>query len=252
MTGTVGRRWFNGLVLLVAMLGSAVAVQAAEGRTVLVLGGTGQLGAEIVRLLVRNGDRVTVFARPTSDRSRLRDLPVDYAVGDLKNDADVAAALRARKFDAVVVAVRVMDGDIHFYETIMKPVTAHAKATGVTQIIHHAAVGAGANAGKFKALGWDKVPGLMDRLKDQGVGEEILRASGVPYTIIRNSRLHPDGTPSTGKAELTEDDSVLTPMTRADLALFTLRCLGNPACLNKTYHVKDPSLAWPPPPSAAQ
>lgn len=247
MTGTVRGRWFNGLVLFVALLGSAVTAQAAESRAVLVLGGTGQLGAEIVRLLVRNGDRVTVFARPTSDRSRLKGLPVNYAVGDLKNDADVAAALRGGKFDAVVVAVRVMDGDIHFYETIMKPVTVHAKATGVAQIIHHAAVGAGANAAKFKSLGWDKVPALMDRLRDQGVGEEILRASGVPYTIIRNSRLHPDGTPSTGNAELTEDESVLTPMTRADLALFTLQCLGKPSCLNKTYHVRDPSLTWPPP-----
>jgi hypothetical protein len=69
----------------------------------------------------------------------------------------------------------------------------------------------------------------------------------VPYTIIRNTRLWPDGTPPTGRAELTEDDTTITPMTRADLARLTVQCLDNPACLNKTFHVRDTSLAWPPP-----
>jgi hypothetical protein len=36
-------------------------------------------------------------------------------------------------------------------------------------------------------------------------------------------------------------------MTRADLAIFTLRCLANPDCYGKVYHVRDESLAWPPP-----
>jgi len=74
----------------------------------------------------------------------------------------------------------------------------------------------------------------------------------VPYTIIRNARLYPDEKPATGQAELTEDDTVLTPMTRADLAILTLRCVGNAACYRKTYHVKDLSLPWPPPGAAAR
>ena len=247
MTALFKRRWITLFLLCLASnCGSAYAADSAAGE-VLVLGGTGQLGAAIVKLLVANGDHVTVFARAASDRSRLQGLPVDYATGDLLNPADIGAALRTRKFHVIVSAIRVENGDIHFYEKIMRPLTEQARATGVAQIIHHGAVGAGSNAGKFATLGWEKVPGLLDRLKDQGIGEDILRASGVPYTIIRNTRLYPDGTPSTGQAQLTEDDSVITPMTRADLALFTLHCLGNPACLNKTYHVRDPSLAWPPP-----
>jgi uncharacterized protein YbjT (DUF2867 family) len=129
----------------------------------------------------------------------------------------------------------------------MTPLAVQARATGVGQIIHHGAVGAGSNAAQFPGLGWEKVPGLLDRLKDQGVGENIVRASGVPWTIIRNTRLYPDGTPATSTAKLTEDDTVINAMTRKDLALLTLSCLGNPACLNKTFHVKDGSLPWPPP-----
>ena len=58
---------------------------------------------------------------------------------------------------------------------------------------------------------------------------------------------YPDGTPATGKAELTRDDAVIGPMTRADLAVLTGQCLAKPDCLGKTFHVRDPSLAWPPP-----
>jgi uncharacterized protein YbjT (DUF2867 family)/peroxiredoxin len=217
------------------------------GREILVLGGTGALGAEIAKLLVAQGVRVTVFTRPGSERVRLQRLPVSYVEGDLTREADVAGAFRGRRFHAVISAVRVETGDTQFYATIMGPLTIQAKANGVAHYIHSGAVGAGANAAKFGGLGWEKVPGLLDRLKDQGVGEDLLRASGVPYTIIRNTRLWPDGTPPTGKAELTEDDSTITPMTRTDLARLTVQCLDNPACLNKTFHVRDTSLAWPPP-----
>lgn len=232
--------------LFLCMAGPAAAAPPAP-REVLVLGGTGQLGAEIVRRLVDRGDRVTVFTRPGSDRARLAGLPVRYAEGDLLKDTDVAAVFEGARFQYVIVAVRVEDRDPHFYEKFLPGLTAQAKAAGVAQIIHHGAVGAGRNAEKFPNLGWEKVPGLLDRLKDQGVGEDIVRGSGVPWTIIRNTRLYPDGTPPTGKAELTADDSVIGPMTRADLAVLTLSCLGNPECLGKTWHVRDPSLVWPPP-----
>jgi uncharacterized protein YbjT (DUF2867 family) len=237
----------SALILLAVPPGAVALAASTPPRDILVFGGTGQLGAEIVRCLVSRGDRVTVFTRPASDRSRLRGLPVTWAEGDLLNEADVTAAFATGRFEYVIVAVRVQDGDPHFYSKFLPALTARAKAAGVAQLIHHGAVGAGRNAEKFAGLGWDKVPGLLDRLQDQGVGEDILRASGVAWTVIRNTRLYPDGTPATGKAELTEDDSVIGPMTRADLAALTLGCLGNPACLGKIFHVRDPSLAWPPP-----
>jgi hypothetical protein len=30
-----------------------------------------------------------------------------------------------------------------------------------------------------------------------------------------------------------------------------VQCVGNAACFGKVYHVKDPSLAWPPPRAAS-
>lgn len=221
--------------------------QASARDRVLVLGANGQLGAAIVQLLVTNGRPVTAMVRENSDRKRLEGLKVEYVIGDVTNDADVAAAFKGRRYAAVVVALRVNNNDIHFYEKALTPIGKYAKAAGVKQIIHHGAVGAGKNIERIPHEGWDRIPGIYDRMRDQGVGEDLIRASGVPYTIIRNARIYPADTPSTGKAQLTEDDSVVSPMTRADLAIFTLRCMGNKSCYNKTYHVKDDSLAWPPP-----
>ena len=216
---------------------------------VLVLGASGQLCAAIVQQLVKNGKPVTAMVRENSDRKRLEGLNIEYVTGDVTNDADVAAAFKGRRYAAVVVALRVIDGDIHFYEKALTPIGKYANTAGVKQIIHHGAVGAGRNLERIAHEGWDRIPGIYDRMRDQGVGEDLIRASGVPYTIIRNARIYPAATPSTGKAQLTEDDTVVSPMTRADLAIFTLRCLGNKSCYNKTYHVRDDSLAWPPPAS---
>ncbi|MEO8225735.1 MAG: NAD(P)H-binding protein, partial [Gammaproteobacteria bacterium] len=99
------------IALLVALPGGLAWAGATTPREILVLGGTGNLGAEIVRRLVDQGDRVTVFTRPGSDRARLEGLRVSYVEGDLLNEADVAAAFKGRHFQFVIVAVRVETGD---------------------------------------------------------------------------------------------------------------------------------------------
>jgi NADPH-dependent glutamate synthase beta subunit-like oxidoreductase len=54
----------------------------ASSEHVLVFGGTGRTGVEVVRELRRQGAEVTVFVRPTSDRTPIESLGVKFAVGD--------------------------------------------------------------------------------------------------------------------------------------------------------------------------
>jgi uncharacterized protein YbjT (DUF2867 family) len=55
---------------------------------VLVTGGTGFVGANLVRELIRDGASVRVLARPGGDRRAIAGLDVEVVEGDLKeNDA---------------------------------------------------------------------------------------------------------------------------------------------------------------------
>ena len=215
--------------------------------SVLVFGGTGQLGAEVVQRLLAAGEDVVVFVRPNSNRKRLAGQQVAYVVGDMLNEGDVASAFQSHKIRAVINMVRAPISEAGFYDITSRYLAAHAKQAGVGQIIHHGAVGAGEHRELFPDVPWGRVPGLASRMDDHRLAEKHFIASGIPTVVIRNSRVWPHGTPSTGKASLTEDQSVMTPITRPDLADFTMDCLDNPACAGKIYHAMDPVLTWPPP-----
>ncbi|HEV8674822.1 MAG TPA: hopanoid-associated sugar epimerase [Methylomirabilota bacterium] len=59
----------------------------------LVTGGTGFIGANLVRELVADGASVRVLVRPSSDRRALAGLPVEPVVGDLLEPASLGPAL---------------------------------------------------------------------------------------------------------------------------------------------------------------
>ena len=121
-----------------ALLASLVAMPFAEtasaheplpAQAVLVFGGSGQLGAQIVRELVGEGHDVSVFLRPTSDRSRLAGLPVKLLEGDVRVEADVRRALELRRFDVVVNALGRSESDVSFYATSGQYIARWARAT---------------------------------------------------------------------------------------------------------------------------
>ena len=212
---------------------------ADDNDNALVFGGTGRLGASIVRLLVEAGQSVTVFARPTSDRQRLEGLDVTYMTGDLLDGDSVVAAVDGRPFAFVIDASSRGSSSDPFYATAMRNILAAVADSDVRQFILHGSVGAGDNAKNFPEVPFGRMHIV---LQAKGEAEATLKDSGIDYTIIRNGRVERDGTPPTGTARLTEDDTLLRPVTRPDLAALTLQCLDNSDCMNKTFHAVDDSL----------
>lgn len=62
--------------------------------TTLVTGGTGFVGANVVRVLVQRGVKVRALVRPSSDRRNLAGLDVELVYGDLRDRSSLAAALK--------------------------------------------------------------------------------------------------------------------------------------------------------------
>ena len=216
---------------------------AADGG-VLVLGGTGQLGSEVVKDLVAAGEDVTVLARPTSNRERLEGLDVTYAIGDMLSDADMEQVFTETGFRAVVDASsQAMGGTQTFYEESQQIISKWAAATGVGQIILHGAIGSGDSADLLYLENAFQVQ--QDAIASKTIAETTLMESGVPYTIIRHLTLLPLTIEESGNARLSEDLTAVGAVTRDGLARLTLECLDNAACMNVIFHAVDDDVNLP-------
>lgn len=222
--------------LLVALPGWTAAAD------VIVFGGTGKLGAQVVRALDAAGHDVTVFRRAASDVSRLKGLRYREAIGDATRAADVQAAFAARQYDVVVDALaKGRDQPATFYVDTQRAIIAAAQATGVKQVILHGSVGVGDSRSIYPESRW---PSMKDVLEAKGVAERELIASGIPYTIIRNAVLRDDPPGVREQAALTSDQTRFGGVTRGGLGRLTAECTLAQACLGQIFHAVDPQVTW--------
>ena len=106
----------------------------------LVTGATGHLGANLVRRLLLEGDRVRVLLRPTHDTRALDGLDVERAFGDIRDRAslDVALAGCARVYHCAARISITSGGEREIYETNVlgtRNVLAAAARAGVTRTV---------------------------------------------------------------------------------------------------------------------
>jgi NAD(P)-dependent dehydrogenase (short-subunit alcohol dehydrogenase family) len=106
-----------------------------EGRSALVTGGAGGLGAATVRHLTALGVGVAIFDRDTARAEQLASELGDRAVavgGDVNDDGDVAAAIKAAgSVGALSVVVNVAGGATGGGRTVGRDGTPHDKAVFV-------------------------------------------------------------------------------------------------------------------------
>jgi len=62
--------------------------------TVLITGAAGFVGSHVARLLVKRAHNVRVLVRPTTRIEFIKDLPVEFVQGDLRNPASLVPAVR--------------------------------------------------------------------------------------------------------------------------------------------------------------
>ena len=227
------KQYLTGLVIFVLFPFSPIIPFAESNDSILVVGGTGRIGSEIVKALEQRGKNVRVFARTTSDRKRLQGLDISYVIGNVLTENDVAQALEQQKYDAVISSLAKVRQEPNPHAVGGQHLTKWAKKNGVKHFILISSLGAGPNPvhTKYKEI-----------LQAKGVAETALTSSGIDYTIIRTGIILYGEEPATGKAQLILDQNVLGTITRKDLAQLTAECVLNNQCINQIYNAVDCSL----------
>jgi uncharacterized protein YbjT (DUF2867 family) len=217
------------VIAAVAALGFAASSHAKD--VVLVAGATGKTGAPLMKILQAEGYAVRALVR---DRAKSGDLGADVEVveGDVTKPETLAAATKGA--DYVVSTIGASSAqppnnpenvDYGGVANLAKA----AKAAGAKHVVLMSSIGAG---DENPATPLNRMFGMV--LLWKGKGEQALRDSGVPYTIVRPGGLV-DCEP--GKEALliaAGDAAVSGRICRADVALVMADALKNPAAAGKT------------------
>jgi len=164
-----------------------------------VTGGTGFVGAAVVRALLAAGASVRVLARPGSDRRLLQDLPVEIVPGDLADAASLAGALRGcRRLFHVAALYSLWAPDRRlFYQVNVegtRRVLQAAAEAGVARVVYTSTVGALGIPADGRP-GTEETPACLgdmagDYKRSKFLAEELAREfarRGLPVVIVNPS-----------------------------------------------------------------
>ena len=206
----------------------------ATPKTVLVAGATGQTGRLIVTELLAIGYSVRALARDAAKARQTLGDKVEIVQGDVRDPASLAAAIAGT--DAVISAIgaRAASGperpEAIDYEGVKNLVTAAVAARSQQFVLVSSRGVTQADNSLNKIFG----NVLIWKLK----GEDVLRASGVPYTVVRPGGLvNAAGGDKDVVFEQGDAVSAQSTITRADVARICVEALKFPEARNRTFEV---------------
>jgi NADH dehydrogenase len=210
-----------------------------EEMMILVVGGTGDLGSEVARRLLADGQRVRALVRSEDRGAALRAAGAELVTGDLK-DPDSLRAACAGIETVISTANSAKRGGDDNPQTVDLEGNRHlvdaAKAAGVGQFIFVSALGARSDS---------PVPFLAAK----GKTEEYLRASGMPFTIISPTAFMEVwaarlvGAPAQAGQPVTlvgEGRRKHSFISAGDVASFVIAAIGHPAARNAQLVIGGP------------
>jgi uncharacterized protein YbjT (DUF2867 family) len=226
---------FSAVLLTVAALltgGCITASTAGDGKVVLVAGATGGTGRALVRNLQAQGYAVHAFVRDAGKASVVLGDDVVYLTGDVRDMATIRPAMQGVTY--VISSIDSTRSDpTNNPEAVdfggVKNLADAAAAAGVSQFVLVSSSGV-TDEDHFLNKQFDNI--LNWKFK----GEQALRTSGVPYTILR-----PGGLVNTPANEFAvvfaQGDTTGGRISREDVAQVCIAALQTPDALNKTFEV---------------
>lgn len=196
---------------------------------ILITGSTGFVGQVLASQLIRQGNQLRLLILPSSYTPRVpKSLPMDVVIASLNDMAGIRAAM-----NGVDTVIHLVGGENRGSKADLLRVDAEsarvisqaARETGVKQFIY------------LSHLGADRAS-AYPVMKTKGLAESHIRASGVPYTIIRSGMIYgPSDHLTTGLSRLLkvipfifllpgDGNSLLQPIWVEDLVACLISCIG--------------------------
>lgn len=162
-------------------------------KKILVLGGTGFVGAHVCEKLVRQGCRITLPTRRAANARHLSHLPVVTVLElDVHDEAALSAAVAGH--DAVVNLVAILHGTQAAFEkahvALPKKLARVCAVAGVKQLVHISALGANAQQPESAPSQYLRSKGEGEAVLMQaaaGAGADMHARAGFDLTILRPS-----------------------------------------------------------------
>lgn len=230
--GIVGIRRVLGVLGLASLSGLASATSSDQ--RVLVVGATGGTGKEVVAQAVARGFSVRVLVRSESRAREVFGDSVQYVVGDVRDAATIDSAVAGATYVVSALGSNTQNDPANKPEFIdygaIKALAEAARTSGVKQFVLVSSMGVTDKDHQLNKM-FDNI--LTWKLK----GEDALRASGVPYTVVRPGGLRDTPGGRGGIKTLQGDPKVRGEIPRADVATVCVNALGRTDAVGKTFEI---------------
>lgn len=193
---------------------------------VIIFGATGSVGRLAVKQMLAEGHQVTAFAR-TPEKLGIRADALTLRAGDAMDPQAVSAAVRGHDAVVVILGAGMSRKSVIRSRGTMTVIRA-MQENGVKRLICQSTLGAHES--------WDNLNFFWKRImfgfllkpvfKDHELQEQLVRASGLDWTIVRPSAFTDGPASGTFKEDFPATERRLTlKIARADLAGFLTRQL---------------------------
>ncbi|MBI5205954.1 MAG: complex I NDUFA9 subunit family protein [Nitrospirae bacterium] len=144
---------------------------------IFIAGASGFVGGHLIDALLKDENKLRCLARSERTQKLLEEKGVEVVSGDITEPETLAGALNGIDFVIHLVGIMEEKGTVTFEKVHVegtKNLVAEAKRAGVKHFFYQSALGADKSS-------WSGY------LRTKAEAEEIVKASGIPYTIFRPS-----------------------------------------------------------------
>jgi len=195
--------------------------------TILISGATGTNGRALIAALSGKDVKLRALVRNPETAKRLFPDQVELTEGDLADPSSLARAFEG--VDKAYVVTAVLPNTIELFQNYYDA----AKAAGVSQLVKFSGLGASTHS-------------PSEVIRQHGATDDALRASGVPYTIIRPNSFHQnmlwqsDGIAETDTFYLPLGEAAQSTIDVRDIAEITETILTTDSHVGQTYDLTGP------------